>query len=44
MKKVIEENNPLAPLHNPPNLMGINVAEELFPGTPNVAVFDTEFH
>ena len=44
VKKAIEENNPLAPLHNPPNLMGIEVAEKLFPGTPNIAVFDTEFH
>ena len=44
IKKVIEKNTPLAPLHNPPNLMGIEVAEALFPGIPNVAVFDTEFH
>lgn len=44
VKKCIEKNNPLAPLHNPANLTGIAVAEELFPGTPNVAVFDTEFH
>ncbi len=44
IKKVIEKNNPLAPLHNPPNLMGIEVAEALFPGIANVAVFDTEFH
>ncbi|CAG0901124.1 unnamed protein product [Cyprideis torosa] len=44
VKQAIEENNNLAPLHNPANLTGIRVAEELFPGTPNVAVFDTEFH
>ncbi len=44
VKAAIEANNPLAPLHNPANLIGIEVAEELFPGTPNVAVFDTEFH
>ncbi len=44
VKRAIEENNPLAPLHNPANLTGINVAEELFTNTPNVAVFDTEFH
>ncbi len=44
VKNAIEENNPLAPLHNPANLIGISVAEELFPGIPNVAVFDTEFH
>lgn len=43
-KEAIEENNVLAPLHNPANLIGIRTAEELFPGTPNVAVFDTEFH
>ena len=34
---------PLGPLHNPANLMGIEVCEKLFPGVPNVAVFDTEF-
>ncbi len=44
VKDAIEEHNPLAPLHNPANLTGISVAEELFPETPNVAVFDTEFH
>ncbi|SMC83909.1 acetate kinase [Desulfocicer vacuolatum DSM 3385] len=44
IKKSIEKNNPLAPLHNPPNLMGIDVAEALFPGIINIAVFDTEFH
>ncbi len=44
VKKAIEDNNPLAPLHNPANLTGIIVAEELFPDIPNVAVFDTEFH
>lgn len=43
-KAAIEENNVLAPLHNPANLTGIRTAEELFPGTPNIAVFDTEFH
>jgi acetate kinase len=40
----IEKNNPLAPLHNPANLDGIRVARELFPGIPQVAVFDTAFH
>ncbi len=34
----------LAPLHNPMNLMGIELSRELFPGLPNVAVFDTAFH
>lgn len=40
----IEENIPLAPLHNPSNLMGIEVARKIFPGSPQVAVFDTAFH
>ncbi len=44
VKQAIKENFPLAPLHNPANLTGIEVAEELFSGIPNVAVFDTEFH
>ncbi|MBF0241660.1 MAG: acetate kinase [Desulfamplus sp.] len=44
VKEAICHNYPLAPLHNPPNLTGIEVAESLFPSTPNVAVFDTEFH
>jgi acetate kinase len=40
----IEECIPLGPLHNPPNLLGIRIAQELFPATPQVAVFDTAFH
>ncbi len=40
----IEKNIPLAPLHNPANLDGIRVAQELFPGVPQVAIFDTAFH
>jgi len=40
----IEATIPLAPLHNPANLMGIKVARELFPQAPQVAVFDTAFH
>jgi len=39
-----EECIPLGPLHNPPNLLGIKIAEQLFPGLKNVAVFDTAFH
>nr|WP_202885840.1 acetate kinase [Kribbella sandramycini] len=35
---------PLAPLHNPANLEGIEVARRLFPNLPQVAVFDTAFH
>lgn len=40
----IKENIPLAPLHNPANLMGIEVAKAIFPHAPQVAVFDTAFH
>jgi acetate kinase len=41
---MIEECIPLGPLHNPPNLLGIQVAQELFPDKLQVAVFDTAFH
>ncbi|MFH1625375.1 MAG: acetate kinase [Pseudomonadota bacterium] len=40
----IKENSSLAPLHNCPNLTGIDVARLLFPNSPQVAVFDTAFH
>ncbi len=40
----IAENIPLGPLHNPANLMGIKACQEVMPGTPMVAVFDTAFH
>ena len=40
----IRENIPLAPLHNPPNLEGIEVARSIFRDSPQVAVFDTAFH
>ena len=43
VKEIIRDCFPLGPLHNPANLMGIDVAEKLFPGVPNVGVFDTEF-
>ena len=43
VKKIIRDCFLLGPLHNPANLMGIEVCEKLFPGVPNVAVFDTEF-
>ena len=43
VKKIIRDCSLLGPLHNPANLMGIEVCEKLFPGVPNVAVFDTEF-
>ena len=44
VKKAIMECAALAPLHNPPNLGGIVACEHVFPGVPNVAVFDTAFH
>ncbi len=44
VKQVIRDYSPLCPLHNPANLAGIEVMEELFPSLPNVAVFDTAFH
>jgi acetate kinase len=40
----VEELTPLAPLHNPPNLAGIEVTRQLRPEVPQVAVFDTAFH
>ncbi|MBR2934929.1 MAG: acetate kinase, partial [Oscillospiraceae bacterium] len=40
----IEECNPLAPLHNPANIIGIKACQSLMPETPMVAVFDTAFH
>jgi acetate kinase len=40
----IRELVPLAPLHNPANIAGIEVARARFPDTPQVAVFDTAFH
>jgi len=44
VKKQIQDLSRLAPLHNPPNLEGILLAETLFPGAIQVAVFDTAFH
>lgn len=44
VKATIKSIFDLAPLHNPPNLMGIEACEKIMPGTPNVAVFDTAFH
>ncbi len=40
----IKKVSPLAPLHNYANLAGVNAARHLFPGLPQVAVFDTGFH
>ncbi|MGB5440079.1 MAG: acetate kinase [Gammaproteobacteria bacterium] len=42
--KQIHDLTPLAPLHNPANLMGIEVALQQAPDVPQVAVFDTAFH
>jgi len=42
--KAIKAHCRLAPLHNPPNLMGILVAQKLLPGIKHIAVFDTAFH
>ena len=36
--------NTLAPLHNPANVLGIEIAQSLAPNIPNIAVFDTAFH
>jgi len=44
VKKAIDELSFLAPLHNPANLLGIEVAEKIFPHAKQVAVFDTAFH
>lgn len=41
---VIRKLSPLAPLHNPPSVQGIEVSMRLLPNCPSVAVFDTEFH
>jgi len=44
VKATIKALSPLAPLHNPANLTGIEVATEVFPDATQVAVFDTAFH
>lgn len=44
VKNKIKELFTLAPLHNPPNYIGIEVAEKIFPTAKQVAVFDTAFH
>ncbi len=40
----LKENIELAPLHNPPNIKGIQATKEHLPSTPQVGVFDTSFH
>ncbi|HOK63351.1 MAG TPA: acetate kinase [Soehngenia sp.] len=42
--EALEKNIELAPLHNPPNIIGIEACKEIMPGVPMVAVFDTAFH
>lgn len=42
--EAIEALTPLAPLHNPANLLAVRVAREVWPNLPQVAVFDTAFH
>lgn len=42
--KGIEDNVEIAPLHNPPNIMGIKACQRLLPKVKQVAVFDTAFH
>ena len=44
IRRTLETTKDLAPLHNPPNLMGIDVCTKLMRGVPQVAVFDTAFH
>ncbi|MGI6092977.1 MAG: acetate kinase [Veillonellaceae bacterium] len=42
--QALEECIEMAPLHNPPNILGINACAELMPGVEQVGVFDTAFH
>ncbi|MDR1035851.1 MAG: acetate kinase [Deltaproteobacteria bacterium] len=44
VKGILKDCFSVAPLHNPPNLAGIEAAEEVLKGVPNVGVFDTAFH
>ncbi len=44
VKQVIQDCFDIAPLHNPPNLMGIEACQSLMPDVAHVAVFDTAFH
>ena len=42
-RNLIDQLSPLAPLHNPAHLKGIDVARQMLPDVPHVAVFDTAF-
>ncbi len=42
--KALEKCTPLAPLHNPPNITGIEACSKIMPNVPQVGVFDTAFH
>jgi acetate kinase len=42
--KALKENISLAPLHNPPNILGIEAISDILPTIPQVGVFDTAFH
>ena len=44
VKATLKECSDIAPLHNPPNLMGIDACKEILPEVPMVGVFDTAFH
>lgn len=42
--KALEKCSAMAPLHNPPNIIGIDACKAIMPGVPQVGVFDTAFH
>ena len=44
VKEMVRECYPLAPLHNPANMTGVEAIDTLMPGVPQVGVFDTAFH
>lgn len=44
VKEMVRECYPLAPLHNPANMTGVEAIDKLMPGVPQVGVFDTAFH
>ncbi len=44
VKEMVRECYPLAPLHNPANMTGVEAIDALMPGVPQVGVFDTAFH